>query len=138
MKRKLNCILLIEDDAATNYLHTRVLKMAGCTEQIATADNGQEALKLLHTLASENKPAPELILLDINMPVMNAWEFLEAYNRLPENEKGSTKIIMLTTSLNSDDEVRAGAMPGINGYYMKPLDSTMLDEILEKHFAVLM
>lgn len=135
MKRKLKSILLIEDDPATNFLHARAIRSEDCAENIITAEHGEAALKLLIGLIARNEPAPELLLLDINMPVMNGWEFLTAYAQLPEDFREGTRIIMLTTSMNPDDEVRAGSTPGINGFKLKPLDKAMLHEILEKHFS---
>ena len=135
MKRKLKSILLIEDDPATNFLHARAIRSEDCAENIITAEHGEAALKLLIGLIARNEPAPELLLLDINMPVMNGWEFLTAYAQLPEDFRAGTRIIMLTTSMNPDDEARAGSTPGINGFKLKPLDKAMLHEILEKHFS---
>ena len=132
VKQKLNCILLVDDDAATNYLHKRVVKEEGCAEQIVTADNGAAALKYLQQLAAENQPPPELIFLDINMPVLNAWEFLEVYQKLPEEQKSKSVIVMLTTSLNPEDENRAGEYSEIASFKFKPLDKNMLTEVLEK------
>ena len=132
MKQKLKCILLVDDDAATNYLHKRVVKDEGVAEEIVTADNGEVALKFLQQLAAENQPPPELIFLDINMPVVNAWEFLEVYQHLPEAQKSKTVIVMLTTSLNPEDQTRAGEFAEIASFKFKPLDAEMLNEVLEK------
>ena len=138
MKQKLNCILLVDDDPATNFLHKRVIQKEDCTEKIVTVENGEQALQYLQSLAAENLPAPELIFLDINMPIMNAWEFLEAYYLLPEAQKNKTVIVVLTTSINPDDELQAAKFPDISAYHFKPLDKNMLQEILEKNFAALM
>ena len=138
MKQKLNCILLVDDDPATNFLHKRVIQKEDCAEKIATVENGEQALQYLQSLVAENLPAPELIFLDINMPIMNAWEFLEAYHLLPEAQKNKTVIVMLTTSLNPDDELHAAKFPDISAYHFKPLDKNILQEILEKNFAALM
>ncbi len=132
MKEKLKCILLVDDDAATNYLHKRVVKEQNCTENIVTAENGEAALEYLRQLAAENKPPPELIFLDINMPIVNAWEFLEMYKDLPEEQKSKTVIVMLTTSLNPEDQERAGGFSEIASFKFKPLDKGMLTEALEK------
>jgi CheY-like chemotaxis protein len=132
VKEKLKCILLVDDDAATNYLHKRVVKEQNCTENIVTAENGEAALEYLRQLAAENKPPPELIFLDINMPIVNAWEFLEMYKDLPEEQKSKTVIVMLTTSLNPEDQERAGGFSEIASFKFKPLDKGMLTEALEK------
>ena len=132
MKPKLNCILLVDDDLAINYLHTRVVKEEECAEKIETATNGEAALRYLQSLAAVGQPPPELIFLDINMPRMNAWEFLEVYKQFPESQKSKSVIVMLTTSLNPDDQARAGEYAEIASFKFKPLDKDMLTEVLER------
>lgn len=134
MKQKLKNILLVDDDPAAHFLHTRVIKRLECADNIATVDNGIEAIAFLKAHAVNGHPAPELILLDINMPLMNAWEFLKAYNLLPAQQRMQTVIIMVTTSINPDDELRAKNMPDVNGFHLKPLDKEGMLQILQTHF----
>ena len=65
---------------------------------------------------------------------MSGWDFLEAYENLPETEKGNPTIVMLTTSMNPDDEQRAAKFPQLQGFRFKPLDKEMLSELLESNF----
>ena len=78
MGNKLNCILLVDDDEATNFINTALLKKAKVTNRIEVALNGLEALDYLQTHMHENRRQyfPEIIFLDINMPVMDGWEFI--------------------------------------------------------------
>src|SRR5215210_127393 len=101
MKQKLNCIMLIDDDEPTNFLSSMIIEEANCTEHIQIADNGERAVSYLvnsEKLGYNSKecPWPDLIFLDINMPAMNGWEFLDKYNQLGK-ERQSNVIIMLTT-----------------------------------------
>ncbi len=137
MRRKLNCVLLVDDDPATNFLHTRAIKGADCTEEIVTAENGEAAINYLQHRFNQGLPAPELILLDINMPVMNGWDFLAAYTQLPDWQKNQSKLIMLTTSMNPDDEVKAKTFSEIKEFDYKPLDKAMLNSLLQRHFPEL-
>ena len=132
MKKKLNCILLIDDNNADNYFHQIVIKHMNITEQIAVATDGVEALDYL---TRDNQTPPELIFLDINMPRMNGWEFLEKYKHLDPKHKSKTIIVMLTTSAHPSDLEKAKNTAEVNGYQVKPLTEEMLNEILEKHFA---
>ena len=68
------------------------------------------------------------------MPGINGWEFLEAYDELEEKQHGRIVIVMLTTSLNPDDEKKANSIPPINGFQNKPLTPESLQEILKEHF----
>ncbi|WP_020533064.1 response regulator [Flexithrix dorotheae] len=131
MKKKLNCILLVDDDEPTNFLHEMVISDFDCTEKIVSVQDGNEALEYLK---SSHKDKPDLIFLDINMPGMNGWEFLEAYQHLEEKQKVSVVVMMLTTSLNPDDEIKAKKYDLIHGYKKKPLTEEILKEIIHTYF----
>src|SRR4051812_35217001 len=113
MKKKLNCILLVDDDDEDNFFHKIVIERMDVTDCIEVAENGIEALKFLK---KENQAIPELIFLDINMPKMNGWEFLEEYKKLSPDQKARITIMMLTTSANPDDIKRAESIEEVDGY----------------------
>ncbi len=97
MKEKLDCILLVDDDVIANFLHTRLIKKLNIATSIAVTQNGKEAMQYIL-----NKGAPDMILLDINMPVMDGFEFLEVFFRKCK-DKDKTKIIVLSSSLSMRD-----------------------------------
>lgn len=132
MNSKLNCILLVDDDDAVNFIHNRVIHKSGCCSNVAVSRNGQEALDFLTTKVDGKYPQPDLIFLDINMPVMNGWEFLKEYEKLEKDQKGREIIVMLTTSLNPDDKEKAKKIAHIDDFHSKPLSVDHLNRILEK------
>jgi CheY-like chemotaxis protein len=139
MKKKLKCVLLVDDDESDNFFHKRVLEKSGITDSIEIMINGQEALDFLTTKGRCGQTdsfycQPELIFLDINMPVMNAWDFLEEYSKLEECQKGKIVIIMLTTSLNPSDKLKAEKILGSSCFQSKPLTVGMINEIMQLHF----
>jgi CheY-like chemotaxis protein len=134
MKTKLNCILLIDDDEATNFIHEMVISQENVTDRIVAVESGQEALDFLTTKENDSYVQPDVIFLDINMPGMNGWEFLEKYNVLDENQKGNAIMIMLTTSLNPDDAIKAKSYGAIKNFLHKPLTSAMLSEVIREYF----
>jgi CheY-like chemotaxis protein len=139
MTKKLNCVLLIDDDKAANFINQMIIRKANITDSIQTVLNGKEAIDFITNSGKfENSedvfPKPMLILLDINMPVMDGWEFLEEYHQLEEHKKGNIIIIMLTTSLNPDDKSRAENISDVSGYKNKPLKLEMIKDIMRKHF----
>lgn len=132
MKNKLNCILLIDDNTADNRYHQIIIEEMNICNNIQIVQNGLEALDYLK---NENHMSPELIFLDINMPKMNGWEFLKAYENLDAKQKAKITIVMLTTSGNPEDKKRAEAISEISGFIVKPLTEEDINEILELHFS---
>ncbi len=131
MTKKLDCILLVDDDNEDNYYHQIVINEMNITERIEVALNGVEALIFLK---NENMARPNIIFLDINMPKMNGWEFLEAYKELKAGQKAKVLVVMLTTSINPSDKKRAEQFPDIIGFNSKPLTEQMISQILDRYF----
>ncbi|WP_200977915.1 response regulator [Echinicola sp. 20G] len=139
MSTKIKSILLVDDDEATNFANRKILTKLKLAEQINVALNGKEAIEFLKndesfTNQDKNLIRPQLILLDINMPVMDGWEFMEAYKNLSHERKADAVVVMLSTSGNPDDISRAASFPEISGYNTKPLRPEALKEILDQHF----
>ncbi|TRX47190.1 response regulator [Fulvivirga sp. M361] len=140
MTNKLRLILLIDDDIDDNFFHKRVISKAGVAEQVVECHNGQEALDFLmnkgkYTGEGKPYPQPDLLFLDINMPQMNGWEFLDAYDKLPAHIQGGPVVAMLTTSTNPRDINKAMKYNIVRDYRNKPLTQEMLKDILEKYFS---
>jgi CheY-like chemotaxis protein len=137
--KKLNCILLIDDNVHDNFFHSIVIKDINAAEQIKTLTDGQHALEYLEK-SKENPsqyPYPDLIFLDINMHRVNGFEFLEKAKekKLIDTNK-QIIIVILTGSTNPDDEKMAKEKFSneIKAYKNKPLTEDMLKEIIEKNF----
>lgn len=138
--KKLNCILLIDDNADDNFFHSLTIKRAGAAEHIKIVKNGVEALEYFEKTQIDpvNYPMPDLAFLDINMPGLNGFEFLEkAIEKKILRDGEPVVIVMLTNSLNPDDEKMAKDKYAreIKGYINKPLTVETLNEIIEKYFS---
>jgi len=128
-------VLLVDDDPTTNFLNKLLFTRMGVAQQVLVAENGEQALRLLHQTcaAPESDTCPQLILLDMNMPVLNGLGFLEAYAHLPLAQQQTTVIVVLTTSLHPADIARAQQLP-IAGFLTKPLTQEKVATLLDQHF----
>jgi CheY-like chemotaxis protein len=132
---KLACTLLVDDDQTTNYLNRKLLERLAISDTVLVAENGQQALNLLTDYCQEATPScPALLFLDVKMPVMNGFEFLEAYHKLPWAQERNIVIVVLTTSLHPQDVQRVAELP-VAGFLSKPLTQEKVNQILQKHFA---
>jgi len=109
-----------------------MIEKADCCDQVVTAENGIEALKYLR---DSGKTTPDLILLDINMPRMNGWQFLEEYAKLETSQKAHATVVMLTTALRSSEEDKASMIDDITDLIPKPLTAEGMTEIVKRFFG---
>lgn len=119
-------ILIVEDDLIISRLHKFSLKGA-LKNEIKIVGNGREALSYLDDVAEEKQKI--LILLDLNMPVMNGWDFLEACHTRPYANR--LVVMVVTSSLFRHDNKRALDYPRVMGFYSKPLRKEHIPQILE-------
>ena len=120
-----DAIFLVDDDPINNLINKRLLGKTGISQKIEEFLGGQEALT---RLAQEPSSSNILIFLDINMPVVNGWEFLEKYlMNFPERRD---KILILSSSIDFQDRQKAQEYRIVSGFLEKPLT---LDKISE-HF----
>tara|TARA_B110000090_G_C13387512_1_gene448264 strand:+ start:2513 stop:2917 length:405 start_codon:yes stop_codon:yes gene_type:complete len=127
-------ILLIDDDKNANFYNQRIIEKTQLAEEVISFENAKMALEYLKKQNGERKyPSPDIIFLDINMPGMDGWEFLEQYTIRKSTQKLNTKIIMLSSSDNNDDRDRAARFDVVSNYICKPLDKNSLKELLTLH-----
>ncbi len=135
----INKILCVDDDSISLTISKLLLKRTGFTNDVVTAVDGSDALDYFKDLfATSTDPvadAPSLILLDINMPVMNGWEFLEAYIPLFAEKLPQTKVIILSSTIDPEDFSRAKKFPVVAQFVSKPLSVENLAELKENEFV---
>ena len=132
--RKLPGILLVDDDRTSTFLAERLLRKLAPADHLLVAGNGAEGLRVLEQVLATPAPAetpPWLVLLDLNMPVLNGFGFLDAYQQLPEPQRQRAAVVVLTTSLHAADLERLQELP-IAGVVSKPLTAAKLDVILRQ------
>ena len=128
MNKKLNLIMLVDDDLTTNLYNEIIIQDLNITDEIEVFQNGKLALDYLTTLNEEGKyPQPEILFLDINMPIMNGWEFLEQIQQF--GAKHNIYVFMLSSSTDKADIDNSKNISLVKGYFPKPLKKIHIDEI---------
>jgi len=131
-------LLCVDDDKLTLILSDVVIKKALFTQQTITTTDGEKALAHFAEIAGKGEPyfneAPELIFLDLNMPVMNGWEFLEAYTNRYAAVFPATKIIIVSSSIDPVDKLKAKDYPFVIDFISKPLTVDILNKIKINYF----
>jgi CheY-like chemotaxis protein len=122
-------ILLVDDDQICNFLTQQILLRLEVANEIYTALNGREALKLLTPSDGNATIIPDLILLDLNMPIMDGFAFLDKFKDLQIPGKENISIVIVSSSQNSND-VKKAMDKGVDHYLTKPISIVELKSIL--------
>jgi CheY-like chemotaxis protein len=129
----LDLILCVDDDPITLMLCTMVLKKAAFAKEIITSKNGKEALNYfdtlkLNSLSTESISYPELIFLDLNMPVMDGWEFLSHFSKKEYTSSfKNSKVIVLSSTIDPEDILKSKQYPMVVDFFSKPITKEMLE-----------
>lgn len=127
--KKFTNILLVEDDPITVMVCDRIIKMTSFAENVSSCNNGKAALDQLIALGESGKDLPEIIFLDINMPVMNGWDFLAEFEKVKDNFGQLPRIYILSSTVDPEDYKRAKLFPLVQDFISKPLSKESLEKI---------
>jgi CheY-like chemotaxis protein len=131
----LDRILFIDDDPITLMLCKMVISKSLFSKEITTAKNGEEALQYFNSLKQVNTNTqltkPQLIFLDLNMPVMGGWEFLDSFSTSEYSDYNNTKVIILSSTIDPEDLEKSKKYPMVIDFLSKPISKEMLEYIKE-------
>ncbi|QIX62336.1 response regulator [Hymenobacter lutimineralis] len=135
MTQKLQRIVLVDDNETTSFLNNRLLNRLEVAEQIQTFSKAEQAFQELWggPNAQPRADAPNLVFVDLKMPGMDGFEFLELFNKLPDAVRGQTVMAVLTTSMHAADTARVAQYPDVE-YLAKPLTEEKMQKLLKKRF----
>ena len=129
----LDKILFIDDDPITLMLCKMVISKSLFSKEIVTAKNGEEALQYFNKLkqvnSNDQSTKPQLIFLDLNMPVMGGWEFLDSFSTSDYSEYNNTKVIILSSTIDPEDLEKSKKYPMVIDFLSKPISKEMLEYI---------
>jgi len=128
-KSKVN-VLLIDDDTIYQFVARKTLEATGYINKIQVCSNGEEAYQFLERNMGNADELPDVILLDVNMPVMNGWEFLELYQSLKPSISKDMQVFLVTSSMNDQDREFSRRYICVQDYIVKPLAREKIAELL--------
>jgi len=124
-------ICLIDDDDIYQFTFTKGLKSSKIAKRILVFSDGEEAMDFMLDNVSNPEALPDVIFLDINMPVMDGWEFLEEFVELKPKVGKEITIYMVSSSVDPADVDRAKAISDVSDYLIKPVGEDQLSKIIE-------
>ncbi|MDF4221827.1 response regulator [Maribacter sp. M208] len=125
-------ILLIDDDELYLYLMTKTIKQLSNELIISTFTDGEMAVEYIAKCTEEKVELPEVIFLDINMPFLDGWGFLNEFKKLKPKIMNNINIYMVSSSMRDSDIKRASNFEELTGYVVKPVNKVELAEIFKK------
>ena len=132
-KTKYNTIMLIDDNEIDNLINQKIIESSNICKNIFTHTGGKSAIEFLKNMekiaASVPGCLPEIIFLDIDMPLMDGFQFLDEFEKLSESIKSHSKVVMLTSSLNPQDMNKAKKNQFVLKYINKPLTQENLKKL---------
>jgi CheY-like chemotaxis protein len=129
--KKLDIACLIDDDQMFTYLLSKQMRLVDFCDTVLIFNDGQEALKYLRPIIETPETLPSVILLDINMPVLDGWQFLDEFSKF--NIRKKITVYIVSSSIDQADQIKAGSYKEVSNFYVKPITKAhlinMLDEI---------
>lgn len=123
---------MIDDDSSTNFLNKMIIDQSKAVDEVLTFDQPEVALDYFKGKIDTDEGA--LVLLDINMPIMNGWEFLEEFIEL-NGKLESSKVVMLTSSIDPADKKKAEENHRVSALKSKPLSVNLINELVREYLT---
>jgi CheY-like chemotaxis protein len=121
-------VFIIDDDDIIIYLTQKLLESYKFCDKMEAFLDGSNAIKRLEFMIKNDEKLPDIILFDLNMPIMDGWEFVDEYLRLPIIK--NIPLFVFTSSVNPSDKEMSYKYPAIKGFIQKPLTNQKIDKIL--------
>ncbi|WP_299431762.1 response regulator [uncultured Aquimarina sp.] len=127
--KRIDIACIIDDDPIFVFGIKKVMELINFCEGIMVFKNGQDGLNNLRAIISAKEKLPDIILLDLNMPILDGWQFLEEFIKIPCDKK--ILIYVVSSSVDPEDVLRAKSYEGVSDYIVKPISVQKLKEVLQ-------
>ncbi len=126
-------IFVIDDDRIYQFAAKKTIEATGLAEKVMIFSNGEEAIHYLKKNAADGSSIPDIIFLDINMPVMNGWQFLEEYAHLRSDLQKNITIYMVSSSVDEYDIRKSKEFKTVSDYIIKPIQKEKFSQVLSSY-----
>ena len=123
-------ILLVDDDEVYLFVASHIFKSLSGTLTVECCTDGEQAINVFKDCIASDFKIPDLVLLDINMPFLDGWGFLEEYKKLKPKLQQKSQIYLVTSSNQEEDRERAKQYEEVEDYVVKPISRDKLKELL--------
>lgn len=123
-------LCVIDDDEIYAFTVKRLVKITGMAQKIVFFENGQTAIDFFKANADAPDELPELVLLDLNMPILDGWQFMDQYMELQLSLSKQPAIYIISSSIDEADHVRAKAIPAVKDFIIKPINAETFKQII--------
>lgn len=128
--KKINTFCIVDDDDLYQFTTTLLLKNTDLVNKIIVFSDGLKAINFLKDEMGNIENIPDILFLDINMPVMDGWEFLEEYLLIKHMMPKTVVIYMVSSSVDDRDVLKAKSISALSGYLIKPISSENIMEVI--------
>jgi CheY-like chemotaxis protein len=128
----LKTLTIVDDDDIFVFLTTKIIEQTNLVDLIKVFGNGLDAINFLKENKNNVDALPDIILLDLSMPIMNGWQFLEEYNKLNPTIGKKITIYICSSSISPDDITRAKTISEVSDYIIKPITKDKLIDLIKK------
>lgn len=130
-------IWIIDDDEIFLFTAKKFIEQKNAADICFSFSNGYEAITAIRNCIADGEDLPQIVLLDINMPVMNGWEFLDEFHKLGEDVKNKIHLYILSSSIYVNDIERSREYKEVKDYIVKPLNKDVIDRLFEQYYAAI-
>lgn len=124
-------LFIIDDDEIFVFLTMKIIRSTGLVENISVFRDGEEAIEHLKSIANQQAMLPDVILLDLSMPIMDGWEFLEEYVKLKATIEKDIQLYLASSSISPHDIERSKGIKEVSDFIVKPFEKERFIEILK-------